>query len=355
MQKMKKILTTHVLPVCAAILLFAVSCKHEIPANTGVVTPTPTTPTPTVPTPTTPTTGCDTANFKYSTAVAPMLSKNCVSCHNASNPGGGIDLSTLALVQAFAKNGRLYGSINQSAGYSPMPKGAAKLSSCEITQVKKWIDAGALDDLAGTGGGTTTPTIPGINLTPCSTDTVYFQNTILPLIASGCTTSGCHDAVTRAEGIDLTGYNNIMGYVNTSNPSNSKLYKVLVKTGNERMPLPPLPAFTAVQINQVLTWINQGAKNNVCNGCDTTKFSYAAAIQPIMQTNCVGCHNATSPGGGIDLSTYAQVKIYAANGRLFGSVNHTPGFSAMPKGIPQMPGCQILQIKKWIDAGAPNN
>lgn len=190
---------------------------------------------------------------------------------------------------------------------------------------------------------------------PCSTDTIYFQNEILPLIASGCTTSGCHDAITRAEGIDLTTYTNIKKYVSINNAANSKLYKVLVKTDKERMPLPPLPAFTTDQVAKVAKWINQGAKNNVCNGCDTTKFTYAAAVQPIMQTSCIGCHSAASAGGGIDLSTYAQVKTYALNGRLFGSINHNPGYSAMPKGIAAMPSCQVLQIKKWIDAGSLNN
>ena len=208
--------------------------------------------------------------------------------------------------------------------------------------------------IPGTGGGTP-PILPTFNLTPCRTDSIYFQNEIQPLIASGCTTSGCHDAITRASGVDLSSYAKIMGYVSAGNAGNSKLYKVLIKTGSEKMPLPPLPAFTAAQITSVQKWINQGAKNNVCNGCDTTKFSYSAAVLPIMQTSCIGCHNATSPGGGIDLSTFAQVKIYALNGRLFGSVNHTPGYSVMPKGIPQMPACQIYQIKKWIDSGSPNN
>jgi hypothetical protein len=72
----------------------------------------------------------------------------------------------------------------------------------------------------------------------------------------------------------------------------------------------------------------------------------------------VGCHStasAASSGGGIDLSTYTQVKIYATNGRLYGSINHTAGYSAMPKNLAQMPACQIIQIKKWIDAGSLNN
>lgn len=74
-----------------------------------------------------------------------------------------------------------------------------------------------------------------------------------------------------------------------------------------------------------------------------------------MQNNCTGCHNPASLGGGIDLSTYTTVKASVTSGRLWGTINWTAGFSAMPKGGNKMPACQITQIKKWIDAGALNN
>jgi mono/diheme cytochrome c family protein len=73
-----------------------------------------------------------------------------------------------------------------------------------------------------------------------------------------------------------------------------------------------------------------------------------------MNTYCKGCHNQASLGGGIDLSTYATVKASAA-GRLMGSINHTAGYSAMPKGSNKLSDCQIRQIQKWINAGTLNN
>jgi hypothetical protein len=33
-----------------------------------------------------------------------------------------------------------------AAGYSAMPKGGNKLADCQITQVQKWIQAGALNN-----------------------------------------------------------------------------------------------------------------------------------------------------------------------------------------------------------------
>jgi cytochrome c5 len=136
--------------------------------------------------------------------------------------------------------------------------------------------------------------------------------------------------------------------------NNSKIYEVLFATGEELMP--PDGALTKAQKDSIAAWINQGAKNTVnCNCvCDPTAFTYAAIIQPILLNSCVGCHKASSLGGNIDLSSYANVIAQVANGKLVGSVTHTTGFSAMPKGG-KLPDCQILQIKSWIAAGATNN
>lgn len=207
--------------------------------------------------------------------------------------------------------------------------------------------------LENANGGITP--IPGNTGITCNADSVYFANSILPMINAGCATSGCHDAASHAEGVTLTSYATIKNYVSAGNASNSKLYKVLIKTGNERMPLPPLPAFTSTQIALVQKWINQGAKNNGCDACDTLNFKYSTAIQPLLQTKCVGCHNPASLGGGIYLSTYAATKVSALNGKLYGSINWSVGFSPMPKNSVKMPSCEIVQVKNWITSGALNN
>jgi Planctomycete cytochrome C len=201
----------------------------------------------------------------------------------------------------------------------------------------------------GSGIPTITPT--------CSIDTVYFVNTVQPLLNSSCAFAGCHDAVTKKEGVELTSYAKIMttGGVSPGNPTNSKLFKVLNKTGSDRMPPPPYAGFTQAQKDIVYKWILQGAKNNSCNGCDTTVFTFSGAVSPLMNTYCKGCHNPASLGGGIDLSTYATVKVQALNGKLMGSITHASGFSAMPKGGNKWSDCQIKQVQKWITSGTPNN
>ena len=89
---------------------------------------------------------CDTNSFTYAGAVKPLLDSKCVGCHSPGNLGGNVDLSTYTGTRTVALNGKLYGSIAQLTGYSPMPKNGTKLSTCEIRQVQRWIQAGALNN-----------------------------------------------------------------------------------------------------------------------------------------------------------------------------------------------------------------
>ncbi len=89
-----------------------------------------------------PNTVCDTATIRYSTTVAPVLSSNCVSCHGGSTASAGIKLDSYEGVSIQAANGKLIGAITHSTNYSPMPKNAAKLNTCNIAKITKWVEAG---------------------------------------------------------------------------------------------------------------------------------------------------------------------------------------------------------------------
>ncbi len=207
------------------------------------------------------------------------------------------------------------------------------------------------------------PTSPNGNTNPstissnCNPDSVYFVNDVMPIIASNCAMSGCHDAVTRADGVDLTSYAKIMQYVRAGSASRSELYEVIVETDpDDRMPPPPRSPLTATQIAKIQKWINQGAKNNSCIGsCDTTQFTYAAVIKPIMDNKCAGCHKAGNLGGNVDVSNYNGTKVVALNGKLLGSISHQTGFSPMPKNSAKLSDCEITQVRRWIAAGSLNN
>jgi hypothetical protein len=87
----------------------------------------------------------------------------------------------------------------------------------------------------------------------------------------------------------------------------------------------------------------------------TVIVSYSQKVVPILQQQCYSCHTGSFPSGGIVMGTYTTDKAIGQNGKLYGSVNYSSGFSPMPKGMPKMNNCQIAIIKKWIDAGMPNN
>lgn len=90
--------------------------------------------------------GCDTTNVTYSGSVAPILATNCNNCHNPGSPSGGVIVNNYADLKVVVDNGRFWGSINHEQGYQPMPRNSPKLSECNLTKIKKWIDDGALDN-----------------------------------------------------------------------------------------------------------------------------------------------------------------------------------------------------------------
>ncbi len=193
---------------------------------------------------------------------------------------------------------------------------------------------------------------------PCSPDTVYFQNQILPMFISNCGMSGCHSVASHKEGVITTDYAHIMQNIKAFNPSQSKNYKVIITTNSDdRMPPPPALALSTEQRNLLKKWIEQGALNNVCNEsyglCDTTNVTYTAYIQPLMVNYCQGCHGNSNPGGGIKLTNYAEVKASAQTGKFYGSIAWSPGVIAMPQSGAQLSACQTSKVKAWVDAGMP--
>jgi mono/diheme cytochrome c family protein len=89
--------------------------------------------------------GCDTAVFTYSGAILPIINNNCKGCHSGATPSGNVNLDSYTAVKTAAESGRLYGSVAHLSGYSPMPQGG-KLSDCNITQIRKWIENGTPND-----------------------------------------------------------------------------------------------------------------------------------------------------------------------------------------------------------------
>lgn len=85
---------------------------------------------------------CDTTQYSFSGVIKPLIDYQCVGCHKPGSLGGNINLADYSSIKSQVTNGKLYGSITHATGFTPMPEGS-KLSDCQITQIKTWIDAGA--------------------------------------------------------------------------------------------------------------------------------------------------------------------------------------------------------------------
>lgn len=193
---------------------------------------------------------------------------------------------------------------------------------------------------------------------PCDKDSVYFTNDILPIIQSNCAFVDCHGAGSAKAEVDLSNYTTIMKTADVvpGMPGESDFYAVLNSNDtNKVMPRPPALKLTADQIALISKWIQQGAKNNKCDGCDTTIVTFSGVISKIIQNNCTGCHSGASPQGGISLNNYTEVNTIVQDGSLFGSINHESGFVAMPYKIAKLNQCNIDKMRIWIEAGALND
>jgi hypothetical protein len=90
--------------------------------------------------------GCDTTNVTYSATISAIMSTNCNSCHSGSAPQAGIKTDNYTDMKTIADNEKLWGSVNHETGYSPMPKDRPKLSDCDLSKIRIWIEGGALNN-----------------------------------------------------------------------------------------------------------------------------------------------------------------------------------------------------------------
>ena len=182
---------------------------------------------------------------------------------------------------------------------------------------------------------------------------ICFERDILPIFNSKCAMSGCHDAGTSAEGYTLDNYKNIVsdGIV-AGKPNKSEVYESIA---DGEMPPKNSTQLSESEKQLIYDWIAEGAKNgiNCASACDTAVSGFSSTIQPMMTKYCVGCHAYPNAGAGVDLSSHLGVKN-AINQGLMKSLDHT-GYYPMPKGGSKLSDCEINQVRKWIQKGAPND
>ncbi len=89
---------------------------------------------------------CLTDNMSYANDIVPILTTDCYTCHSAAANFGNVTLEGYGELLQYVNDGSLLGVVSHASGYSPMPKGGAKLLDCEIEKIAVWIDDGALDN-----------------------------------------------------------------------------------------------------------------------------------------------------------------------------------------------------------------
>jgi hypothetical protein len=186
----------------------------------------------------------------------------------------------------------------------------------------------------------------------CSKDTIFFQNSVLPIFINSCAKSDCHNQGGSEQGLVLDNYAGIFSNVTPFDPASSKVYKALFAFGEKKMP--PHEVMTVNQEGLIYYWILQGAMNNLCETpCDSSHVTYDSAVVIITQSWCVSsCHGGSNPANGLSLETYGQVKASVNSGRLMGAIRQESGYFPMPKGGHLSP-CDIAIFQKWVNLGMP--
>lgn len=88
---------------------------------------------------------CDSSVFTF-TAVKKTIDARCLNCHSGNTASGGVNLGSYETIKPVALSGRLLGVISHAPGFTAMPMGSPKLSDCQVDQVRKWVQAGALNN-----------------------------------------------------------------------------------------------------------------------------------------------------------------------------------------------------------------
>ena len=85
--------------------------------------------------------------------------------------------------------------------------------------------------------------------------------------------------------------------------------------------------------------------------CNDT-ISFSNDIMPIIQANCISCHDQGNASGGFDFSSYTST---SANANAILNSMKANGYQLMPIGGPALPDSTIQKISCWINQGKQDN
>lgn len=179
-----------------------------------------------------------------------VLAAKCMSCHNAKNPQGYLDVTSInsmlyyrQVVPGEPQLSNVFYEVTQ--GLMPPDQNTA-LSQAEIAILSDWIANGFKD-------GTPTVTAPsGPAITPT------YSSIKSQVLVVSC--NGCHSGTNAKGGVSLDSYANVMKVVTAGNSATSTLYKSIIGDGATLMP--PGGGLSAKQKTAIKDWIDSGALLN---------------------------------------------------------------------------------------------
>ena len=288
--------------------------------------------------------------------ILPIFQNSCATsgCHDAYRNESGYNFSDYAGIMSAIEAGssaksKAYQAITSK--YEGLMPPGSPLPQDKRMLIRLWIDQGAqetscTENVTDTSGNAIVEQQSG-------TSWACFDRDIKPILQNTCAVSGCHDAATHEEGVDLSSYSSVLRVVNEGDPSRSKLYSVITRNQNSEEFMPPKPysPLSQAAIDTIYSWISRGAQNEECATCDTTgTITYDGNVKSIIDLTCVSCHGNYSPNGGIKLLTKSDVETMAKTGDLLAVVKREPGVASMPPSY-VLPDCEVRQIELWIEQG----
>ena len=126
--------------------------------------------------------------------------------------------------------------------------------------------------------------------------------------------------------------------MNISSPSTGCIISAITSSGT----YPALKKYHASEIEE----------SNPIGQCDTTTYTYTAHIESVFQSNCAtsGCHDGQTGIGGVQFSSYLDVKNKVDAGRITARmIDGTCGFMP-PSG--QLDTATINMVQQWMNEGS---
>jgi hypothetical protein len=196
---------------------------------------------------------CDSTKVYFDQQVLPILRASCAfsGCHDATTASDGVildnydNVTLTGGVRAFELEGSdLYEVLVDDDDDDRMPQAPrARLPQDQINLIATWIREGAENLSCDPAAG------------GCDTLAVSFAAVVKPIIETNC--QSCHSGGSPSGGINLSSYAGIKARADSGQLFGSMDWR----NGFSRMPQGG-PKLEQCKIDQIASWINDGAENN---------------------------------------------------------------------------------------------